>query len=223
MIAWSPAPACFDRSAARPDGPSGAPVDGLRPGGRAAVIRGVRGWAPAAGLVLAVAAGPVPAPEAAPDRRGAVSLDEARALGIWVRDLWVRPPPAGAGPAAAYFVLENRSPHPLRLVGAASPAAAATELHEVVEDAGGVMRMRPLAAGLPVPPGGTEVLRPGGPHVMLIGLRQVLTPETPVPLTLRFADGLRITARAAVRPAVAGAASEVRHREAPHAPGHRHE
>ncbi len=145
-----------------------------------------------------LAAGAFPA-AAGPDPRPVLSVDDARARGISVWDPWVRLPVSGVDTTAVYFVLENRSAAPLRLVGAASPVAAAAELHEVVEDADGVMRMRPLPAALSVLPGRTEVFRPGGRHIMLIGLRQILSADAPVPLILRFADGISMAVQAPVR------------------------
>ena len=67
------------------------------------------------------------------------------------------------------------------------------------------MRMRPLPAGLTVPPGGAAALAPGGRHVMLIGLRRPLGAGTIVPLTLHFAGGLTVDMEAPVRPAGGGA------------------
>jgi copper(I)-binding protein len=57
-------------------------------------------------------------------------------------------------------------------------------LHTHIRD-GEVMRMRPVA-DIPIPPGETVRLRPGGLHVMLIGLKEPLRQGTTVPLTLRF-------------------------------------
>ena len=52
--------------------------------------------------------------------------------------------------------------------------------------AGGVMRMRPLAEGLVLPPHGEVRLAPGGYHIMLIGLRSPLRSGARVRLDLRF-------------------------------------
>ena len=50
----------------------------------------------------------------------------------------------------------------------------------------GVMQMRQLADGLPIPAGGSVVLKPGSYHVMLIGLKKPLTAGKKIPLTLTF-------------------------------------
>ena len=156
---------------------------------------------PAAGLALMFLTGTAGAQTPPPDGLSRPTVHEARSLGIHVRGFWVREPATGASVTAAYFQLENRSDSTIRLTGVDSPVAEAVELHDLVEDAGGVMRMRPLTSGLVVPPGTAEALEPGGRHVMLIGLRQPLAADTVVLLTLRFADGLAVDVKAPVRPA----------------------
>ena len=162
------------------------------------------------GLAIVAAAGAARAQNAAPDGLSHPTVYEAQSFGIYLREFRVRSPVAGAHTTAAYFVLENRSDSVIRLVGVASPVAEATELHEVIADADGVMRMRPLTTGIAVAPGGTEELRPGGRHVMLIGLRDALTSDTVVPLSLRFADGLTVDVKAPVLPPVGRATPEER-------------
>jgi copper(I)-binding protein len=49
----------------------------------------------------------------------------------------------------------------------------------------GVMRMRPLE-GLDVPKDGTVELKPGGTHVMLMGLKQPLQSGATLELDLKF-------------------------------------
>ncbi len=50
----------------------------------------------------------------------------------------------------------------------------------------GVMQMRQLANGLPIPAGGSVALKPGGYHVMLIGLKKPLKAGDTFPLMLTF-------------------------------------
>ena len=64
------------------------------------------------------------------------------------------------------------------------PAARVVELHTHIRE-GDVMRMRPVA-DIPLPSGQTVHLRPGGLHIMLIGLTEPLRQGATVPLTLRF-------------------------------------
>jgi copper(I)-binding protein len=85
---------------------------------------------------------------------------------------------------AAYMTLRNTGRDADRLLVASTPVARTVELHTHVRD-GEVMRMRPVA-DIPIPAGQTVRLRPGGLHVMLIGLKEPLRQGTTVPLTLRF-------------------------------------
>jgi copper(I)-binding protein len=72
-----------------------------------------------------------------------------------------------------------------RLVSASSPVAPTVQLHTMSMD-GGVMRMRELPDGIPVPAQSVVELKPGGLHVMFIGLKAPLKPGQKVALTLRF-------------------------------------
>jgi hypothetical protein len=96
---------------------------------------------------------------------------------------WTRAAGANAN-GAGFLTLRNNGAAPDRLVSATSPAARVVELHTHIRE-GDVMRMRPVA-DIPVPPGQTVQLRPGGLHIMLIGLNEPLRQGASVPLTLRF-------------------------------------
>jgi copper(I)-binding protein len=69
-----------------------------------------------------------------------------------------------------------------RLVGVQSPVAAIAEIHEMKMD-GGVMKMAAVPA-IELPAGKTVELKPGGYHLMLMGLKQQLRAGDQVPLTL---------------------------------------
>ncbi len=108
---------------------------------------------------------------------------DATAGDIAIGHPWSRA--AGAnGTGAGFMTLHNGGTQPDRLLSAASPVARQVELHTHIRD-GNVMRMRPVE-DIPIPAGQTVELRPGGLHVMMIGLKQPLVQGTRVPLTLRF-------------------------------------
>jgi copper(I)-binding protein len=98
------------------------------------------------------------------------------------------------------LTLSNLGAAPDRLLGGATPVASQVEVHEMSMD-GGVMRMRPVSGGLVIPAGGTVALKPGGYHIMLIGLKTPLTAGTMVPLTLRFEKAGLVKLQVPVRPA----------------------
>ena len=62
---------------------------------------------------------------------------------------------------------------------------AAVELHESIND-NGVMKMEPHPEGFEIPAGGTLELKPGGKHVMLLGLVKPLAVGDTIELTLNF-------------------------------------
>jgi len=109
----------------------------------------------------------------------------AQSTSIQIEKPWARATPAGAKTGAAYMTIENKSGEPDRLTGAASDVAKTLQIHEMkVVD--GVMKMREIPGGLPVPAGGSVTLKPGGYHVMLIGLNKALKKGEKIPLTLVF-------------------------------------
>jgi len=103
---------------------------------------------------------------------------------VEVEGAWSRATAPGATLAAGYMVLHNRAAAPDRLVSASSPLAARVETHVTVRD-GEVLRMREVK-GYEIPAQGSLALKPGGAHLMLVGIRQPLREGEKVPLTLRF-------------------------------------
>jgi copper(I)-binding protein len=99
-----------------------------------------------------------------------------------VTNAWARATPAKAENGAVYVTIQ--SPTADRLLSASSPVAKKTELH-TMEMAGMVMKMRPLS-GLDIPVGQPVALKPGGEHIMLVGLQQPLREGQSFPLTLNF-------------------------------------
>lgn len=111
---------------------------------------------------------------------------------------WTRA--AGANQnGAAYMTLRNTGREADRLVSASSPIARTVELHTHIRD-GEVMRMRQVA-DIAIPAGETVRLRPGGLHVMLIGLTEPLRQGAEVPVTLRFARAGEVTVQLEIQAA----------------------
>jgi copper(I)-binding protein len=116
---------------------------------------------------------------------------------LQVLDPYVRAVPAGQDQTAAYMTLRNGGQKSVALTQAASPAARAVELHTVVDE-GGLKKMRPVPQ-IEIPAGGEVQLRPGGLHIMLIGLKEPLKEGARVAITLTFQDGSRREVSAPVR------------------------
>ncbi len=105
-------------------------------------------------------------------------------------------PPGGT--SAAYMVLINRGGAGDRLISASTDVAEVVELHET-KMVDNVMQMAPVAGGIPVPANGQVELKPGGLHVMLIGLKRDLAAGETVRLTLNFERAGTVTVDAPVR------------------------
>jgi copper(I)-binding protein len=103
---------------------------------------------------------------------------------IKLRHPWTRATPPGATVGAGYLEIRNNGKTADRMIGAATPAAERVELHVTTRE-GEVMKMRE-AQQLDVPARQRLTLRPGGPHLMLVGLKKPLAKGDRVPLTLRF-------------------------------------
>ena len=106
---------------------------------------------------------------------------------IQVQHPYARAVPPGQPISAAFMTLRNQSDKSNAVVSASSPAAKVVELHTHTMD-GGMMKMRKVEK-IDIPAKGEAVLKPGGLHIMLIGLKQQLKPGMKVELTLKFADG----------------------------------
>lgn len=134
---------------------------------------------------------------------------------IRVEDPWARPAmgmemeekaqPAGGGMepgagnnSAVYLRIHNEGQRPVRLLRAQADVAQAVELHETRME-GDVMRMQQVQGGIEIPAGGQAELKPGGLHIMLIGLIQDLKVDDGFPVTLEFDDGTSLTVQAKVR------------------------
>lgn len=121
--------------------------------------------------------------------------------GVSVDNPWIRATPPGAITAAGYMVLNNRGPAPDRLLGGSSPVARNVTIHQTVVSKD-VSRMS-ATPSLPIGPGRAVVFKPGGYHLMLVGLKGPLTVGQTAPVTLNFEKAGPVTVRFTVRqPAV---------------------
>jgi len=129
---------------------------------------------------FAPAANPAPAP-------GCLSL----------QDGWIRMPPAPRPMLAGFGRIANACATAQAVVAVRSPRFGAASLHETrVVD--GVSRMREVER-LPVAPGASAVLQPGGLHLMLMQPAGALAEGERVPLVLVLADGREVQAELTVR------------------------
>lgn len=103
-----------------------------------------------------------------------------------VEDMWARQSPMAEGNGAAYLIIKNNGGEADALIDAAADISDVIELHETTME-NEVMRMRPVAGQrIEIPAKGEVELKPGGLHIMFIGLNQQLTPGDSFDLTLEF-------------------------------------
>lgn len=102
-----------------------------------------------------------------------------------IEKAFTRPTPGGATVAVGYVTIVNSGSTPDRLVSAASDISAKTQIHEV-KMANGVMEMRELTSGLPIPAGATVALQPGGDHLMFVDLKHPVKPGDVIHAVLTF-------------------------------------
>ena len=122
---------------------------------------------------------------------------------------WARATPKGATVAGGYLTITNRGTEPDRLVGGTISAAERFEIHEMSMDKG-VMKMRPLAAGIEIAPGATVELKPGGYHLMFIGIKTPFVKDQRIKGTLRFEKAGTVDVEYAVT-AIGGSPSQHEH------------
>ena len=102
---------------------------------------------------------------------------------LTVETPWARATTGRAG--GAFMMIHDAGSHGDRLIGVEADISDRVQLHTtVMED--GVMRMRHVEDGIEVPAGGMAELKPGGFHVMFMGLKQPLAEGDSFPVTLVF-------------------------------------
>lgn len=108
-----------------------------------------------------------------------------------IKHPWSRETAPRARTGAGYLTVVNGGGQADRLVGGSTPAAERLEIHAVSME-NNVMRMRHQKDGIEIPAGGTLELKPGGYHIMLIGLKEPLKAGASVPATLEFAKAGKV-------------------------------
>ena len=100
----------------------------------------------------------------------------------------------GMSSSAAYMTIRNGGRQPVQIQELASPLALKSELH-TTEMSNGMMRMRRVD-NLQINPGEAVELKPGGYHIMLMGLKQPIAANSAIPITITFSNGVQKTVMA---------------------------
>jgi copper(I)-binding protein/predicted transcriptional regulator len=124
------------------------------------------------------------------------------AKGVTVNDPYVRAIPPGQKISASFMTLINDTDKNIDLVKASSDSAKNVELHEHVHE-DGMMKMRQVAK-IGIAANSKTELKPGGYHIMLIGLLKHIQPKDIITINLEFSDGSRQQVKAEVRKIMMG-------------------
>lgn len=130
----------------------------------------------AAAVILAVPAGASPAAD-------------TTVGGLTISNPWARASTGGSRPGVAYLTIVNKGGAD-SLAKASSPAAGRVELHRIIHD-GDRARMGRIG-NIRLPKGKSVELKPGGLHIMLMGLKRRLKEGETFPLSLYFAEAGKV-------------------------------
>jgi len=123
----------------------------------------------------------------------------AQGPSVTIEDVWAPQSPAPEGTGAVYMTLKNSGNEADTLVKVTTKVSDAAEIHEMSME-NQVMKMRPVSGQrLEIPARDAVELKPGGLHIMLIGLKQQLKPGDKIDLTLTFEKSGEKTVQAEVR------------------------
>lgn len=125
---------------------------------------------------------------------------------------WARQTAPTQKSGGGYLTIRNGGSSSDRLLAATSPISKRVELHTMAVEKG-VMRMRPVPGGIPVPAGKLVELKPGGLHLMFVDLKRPLQIGETFPVTLRFERQGRVTVKVRVRAVGAAMPMEASHAE----------
>lgn len=109
---------------------------------------------------------------------------------ITVAHPWARATPGAVKNSAAFMSFDNKGAAD-KLIGVTGDVAKEIQIHSMITEAG-VMKMREIKS-LDIPANGKAELKPGGFHIMLIGVPDGLKEGTKFPLKLKFEKAGEVT------------------------------
>ena len=117
---------------------------------------------------------------------------DAKVGTITIGHPWARATPGAVKNSAAFMVFDNKGTAD-KLIGIAGDIAKDIQIHSMITEAG-IMKMREIKS-LDIPANGKVELKPGGFHVMLIGLKDGLKEGATFPLKLKFEKAGEVTVK----------------------------
>jgi copper(I)-binding protein len=127
----------------------------------------------------------------------AAAAQPATTGGLTVEQAWARPTVPGQSAGGGFLTIHNPGAAADRLLGIEAGVSGVVELHTMAMQ-GDVMQMRRIET-INVPAGRTVQLKPGGLHVMFMGLKAPLKQGDTFPLKLKFERAGELTVPMTVR------------------------
>jgi copper(I)-binding protein len=105
---------------------------------------------------------------------------------IKVSDAYIRLLPPSSPNTGGFVNLTNTSKKDIKLIKASSGLSKKLELHTLIKD-GDIMKMREVDSIL-IKANSSTMLKPGGLHLMFMGLKDTLVLNKEISVTLYFSD-----------------------------------
>ena len=138
----------------------------------------------------------------------AASAHDAKPGKLSIDKPWARASIGQGKNAVTYLTVVNHGETADRMLAVTTPVARKAGLHTHLME-GGMMKMRPVAA-IEIKGGASTVLKPGGLHVMLMGLKAPLKAGAIFPMTFTFEQAGSIEVEVRVATATAMGAGEMK-------------
>lgn len=116
---------------------------------------------------------------------------------IEITNAYVREVPPTMTNSAAYMTLANETDRDVAVIDGASDASKVVELH-THDNVNGMMQMKRVPR-IVIPAKGETQLKPGGLHLMLIGLKKPLKQGDNVAVSIQFDNNESVTINAPVK------------------------
>ena len=116
---------------------------------------------------------------------------------ISIAEGYVKASIPGSSVTAAYMTIKNTSNKAFTLQKISGSISGRIEIHEH-SMADGMMRMRQVAEVI-IDPNSEVVLQPSGLHLMIFSLKEQVTEQDVIPLTLTFSNGSKLNIKLPVR------------------------
>ena len=112
------------------------------------------------------------------------------AADVEISNIYAKATPPNAQNSAMFFDIKNNTDKAIKLIGASSPASKTSELH-THQHVDGMMKMVQVE-NIEVPAMGETHLKPGGLHVMLMGINAPIKEGDKLEATFEFDNGEKI-------------------------------